>query len=226
MERWELIRDYAQELATKWQKMETTAKRWNVVFGESRKKVWLDVPKTGERLLERMNKCSQVIFAKSGINGATLFAVTYTENKFRIVSVFVAYVDGMMQRKYALDYQTTEIVVSKHAIERWLERNESDNVAEAVRELAYSTIKLDNNLGVMTITKGVVPVGFVERQVACQGGGVAFIKVENPEEERYPNMKWTVVTYISDDMVRHWNDDAIAAEFDNLTDIRTVRSRK
>lgn len=215
----EIISAAKVDLSGKFDKYyKTTIQRWSVVEQRTKKRVNVDVPATMTRLKQRVARYGVHVFSHGNADSLRVFTASCDGDQFKLISHYVGFHGTMMQRPCSLDSVVTELVITRHAVYRWLERNKSDDVMEALRVLGLAIVHCDQKLGILLITEGLVSVGLAERQVECDDGGCAILVIENPEEENYRLMKWACVTYISKDMVRHWNKEAISSEFPNLKD--------
>lgn len=204
-----------QELTDK--KLRTTIQRWSIVTRNGKRGASIiDIKKTLERLKERLSKFSIIVRSAGSTNSLNIQAVTFYDGEFRVSSFYVGFERTMMQQLYALDFVPTERIITKHAILRWLARNQSTDILEALSVLGKAVSDTDTQIGFKTIVESLKPSGYTERQVECRDGGVAFLVINNPEEERYRYMQWALVTYISKDMIKHWNMAEIESEYPNL----------
>lgn len=198
-------------------KLKTTIQRWSVVTRSGKRGASLiDIKETLKRLQSRLSKFSIIVRSAGSKNSLNVQAVTFFEGEFRVSSYYVGFEKTMMQRLYALDFVPTERVITKHAILRWLARNQSTDVSEALHVLGKAVSDTDTQIGLKTLAESLKPSGYTERQVECKDGGIAFLVINNPEEDRYRYMQWALVTYISKDMIKHWNTAAIESEYPNL----------
>ncbi len=198
--------------------LKITAQRWTIETKKGKRgSLVIDQTKTLDKLKSRLARFSTVVRSTLVPNDhINVQSVAFVSGQFHVLSNYMGFISTARQPKYHLDTLETKRVITKHAILRWMVRNKSFDVDAALYSLGKAVTDLDTQIGVTTITQMIRPVGLTERQVFCHDGGVAILVIENPEEENYRHMKWALVTYISEDMVKDWNLSAVESEFPNV----------
>lgn len=219
------INQYAQELESKWERKDQIVSRWMPVVQTTRKHCYLNVEETYSRLVSRIKRCSLMISSSKSKTGCTAIVLTHRLGKFRLETFFVDLsTDGQDQfkRSYFLEHRSSQAVISRHAIERWLERNESDDVEAALFDL--SKAMTESSIKMMVLKYGLDSSfdHLTEYEAKCLSGGMAIIKTDTPEDESILTREFTLVTYLSADQLRHWNRDEIDSELQevNLEELR------
>ena len=205
-----------QELTQK--HLRTTIQRWSIETRSGKRgAVIVDQLATQNKLKKRLSKFG-VVVRSSLVPSANvnIQSVVCIDEQFHVTSNYVGFEKTVMQSKYHLDILHTERIITKHAILRWMVRNNSKDVDAALFTLGKAIADLDTQIGKATIIEAIKPHGYTERQVICDDGGIAILVIDNPEEERYKYMKWALVTYISEDMIMDWNIEAAESEFPNV----------
>ena len=181
--------------------------------------VVINVEKTMDRVRQRLDKFTQLIaitFSKKPISVIYHLSVIVINDDYRMMHTVLPLAGGMIQEPLKLDMQPVDMIITKHAITRYLERNNSTNVNDALNVLGHAIHDCDTTLGILAIKHNLVPRGYCERQVKCLDGGIAIIILKDPTEEDYRKMDWILVTYLSPGMVKWWNIEAAESEYKDL----------
>ncbi|MGR5486185.1 hypothetical protein [Vibrio alfacsensis] len=213
-----MISDYAKHLEAKWQKKDTVIRRWSPVIQTTRKHQVLSIGKTRKRLNQRVGQCSLVTQTGASELGCTTISVTHQEGKFRIATFTIKFGDEDKNEgfgiAYLIEHNITQAVISRHAIERWLERNDSDDIEAALIDL--STGMTESSLKMMMLKLESENTSFdhlTEYEVKCPSGGMGIIKTSTPDDDSLITREFTLVTYLSEDQLGHWNRDEIESVF-------------
>lgn len=200
------------------QYMTDAPERINAAFTIGRKKKKLDVAKTKSNTVRYLNKFAVVCTCYTNKTGLYTRAVTAIDKQLVIVSCFMPFITGCIQPIFITDVVLTKIKISKHALARWLERNTSQDYNAGLKVLGAALLEEDNKLCILAKKDKKIAVGAHERQIQCSDGGIAIVAISNPEEEYYPRMDWTLITYLDNSLLKSWNDEAVNSDYTNLQD--------
>lgn len=198
-----------------------TVDRYCVVEIQKKNAILVDVNSSFERLKSRLDRFSILLNtsyeAPDDIRAAMrAVSVVVVDNEVKLLMSLVPLTPYYKQQKLKLNTVVSSMTISTHAILRWLTRNNSRDVENAIINLGHALVDVDREIGLKMVLQNLVPVGFNERQVKTRDGGIAFVIVPNPEVGQYKHAEMAVLTYISSDMMMDWNKQAIAQEYDNL----------
>ena len=220
----DLINNYKIEMAAKRKRyQQQTIDRFEPAISKLKKKkgqlsALVDIPATTKRLIDRVGRYSVVLrtHIAGEVTSIYCFTITVDDHQFKGTSNLVPLGHGIAQQAFKLDTQLIEWRISTHAVARFLERNNTTDIDHALFILGNAITDCDRKIGKLANESNLKVVGYCERQVICSDGGVAMILIHNPSDENYRTMEWDLVTYISKDQRRHWNDEAAAMEFETL----------
>ncbi|GAB7218302.1 hypothetical protein [Vibrio comitans] len=198
------IESFKRELAALKTKTETSVKWFYYIV---QNKVDMDSRDIQAELVKAMNKCGLVVNTK--YTGASLHMgmVVVHEGRFKYQHVFVSLNYQLYTQPFLKPViYRTNIVFSRHAIERYLERMNSESVDRALTVMAKAVQQLNVDF-VQSLEEDAseIPCGEHDRQVETVDGGMAIIRVQDISENLWEKMNWVVLTYISADMVKDFN---------------------
>ncbi|MEZ9709338.1 hypothetical protein AB4254_11720 [Vibrio breoganii] len=207
--------DLLSERARKIDLMKT---RFTHVEKTTRKHTKIMVPDSLKRLEARLNTVG--VFSHhepcTGDSFSAGFAANI-DNQIRYCHAFYPITNRFLQEPRKLNIAVSNIVITKHAILRFMQHNKTLDALTAIQTLTNATHKLNTNIAKITVLEKQLPQGSHERQVFCSDGGIAIIKIDKVEDSRYQDMNWAVVTYISKKMVRDFNVELTNTPFDGDT---------
>lgn len=218
-----LIHSYKKEMALKFDRYhQATEARYEVVITRTRKTEALNIKQSMERLNERTSRyCIPLIDpflsgepSSDLAQSIRMFSVTVSDDQFKILSFIVPLVGFMIQPKFKLNSVISGMVITTHAIARYLERNKTTDINSALAVLGRAMIDCDRKLGEMQIFEKKLPIGYTERQIKCIDGGVAVVIIQDPSDNNYVSMEWAAVTYIDKSLINEWNNRKISENFD------------
>ena len=220
----DLINNYKIEMAAKRkQYQQQTIDRFEPVMSKPKTKkgktsVTIDIPATTKRLIDRVGRYSVVLCSQLAGTVASIycFTILIDDHQFKGTSNLVPLGYGVIQQALKLDTQLIEWRISTHAVARFLERNNTTDIDHALFILGNAITDSDRKIGKLANESNLKVVGYCERQVICKDDGVAMILIHDPSDEDYRTTQWDLVTYISKEQRRHWNDEAAAMEFETL----------
>lgn len=221
----EIVRTAKYELSDKFNKyMQITKERTTPVELKGRKHIKVDLKATQKKLEERLNRfciqISSIIDIDRDPVSIVYHGVCFTDNEFRLINITMALSDTRSMSDNLM-IKTSDMRISHHAIERWLERNESSDYKEALFQLGKSLLSAHFKILSKLLLDNKEVYGYQERYVKCDDGGYSVVKIENPEAKYLRYIEATIVTYISEGMVKDWNEKKAKSEFDNLYDFDT-----
>ncbi len=200
-----------------------TKERTTVVEKRTRKFVSIDIEATKKRLEERMSRFTVPVFNY----------VDKLQEPPVLIYIGVSYVDGAFRllesqlplnstSRPNLKINISQMIITNHAIERWLERNESSDYKESLLQLGHALLAMNHQLISKQFSDKQEVYGRVERQVECLDGGIAIVIVDQPEDtvlKHFCEKDAVVVTYISSEMVNQWNEAKANEKFANVSEI-------
>jgi len=196
--------------------MPDASDRINAAFQHGRKKKTLDVAKTKLNTKRYLNKFAVVCACYTNDLGLYTRAVTVIDKQLVLLCCFMPFVTRCSQPIFTIDIVISKITITRHALSRWLERNESEDYRAALKVLGSALFEEDQKLAGLAIQHKKIAVGTHERQVQCSDGGIAIVVINNPDEEHYKYMDWTLITYLDSSLLKSWNDEAVHSEYTNL----------
>ena len=191
---------------------DSTTDRTAPFIKETRKKSIIDLEKSDERIKERTARFS--IHLASWIRPCSIRSMSVVSNgiNFNVVSWLMPLNDSMIQQKFKLHGLNTGMVITKHALRRWLERNKSNDAKKGLEVLGKAILANEIEVSSATAFREKDVRGYHEVQFKTNDGGIAIIAFREEDDSIYgsfADMDMTLVTYISEDMVKNWNETKV-----------------
>ena len=206
---------------------QATLRRFDPVFKKMKKKRTkdgvvicdIDILATKKRMYQRLSRYSKILHIDTNRDRFFSYSILLNDKNEYVAAISIIPITNKLAESkllLQLSIEITQLVITHHAVMRWLTRNNSKDVEEAIIQLGTAMMKIDIELAQVYYTQDKFSFGLQERQVKCKDGGIAFVKVLNPEEGSYQLAEMLVTTYISKEMVQNWNRKSFNAEFPNL----------
>ena len=193
--------------------------RFSCVAEKTRKRFRINVTKTKDRVEERVLKYSVKVSSHIGndangnVDKIFMFSVAVKDHQFILVRSLVPLTPAYSQKMFELHTVVTGFKISTHAVARFLERNNTTDIDKALSVIGAAIEKCDRHLGALELFENKIAIGEHNKTIQCSDGGAVFIIIKDPSEGNYRKVEWIVSSYISKDMVKHWNEKAMIEEF-------------
>lgn len=194
--------------------------RVNAAWNKGRKKQSLNMEKTIVNINRYLNRFTIPVSADINELRIRTNSVALINNQLTLVIGYFSFFDSNMQPNFEFSMTVSKKVISRHALSRWLKRNNSDDYKLGLNILCSGLLNEETALNMKAVHQGKISNGECERQIELSDGGVGFIAMINVADDDCVNseMTWVLTTYIDKSIRCNWNDVNINSEYSNMID--------
>ncbi|MDK9789976.1 hypothetical protein [Vibrio sp. D431a] len=147
----------------------------------------------------------------------THIGVTSEAKRFKLINGFLAVSDTDTGKVKGDTWShVTNVIFTNHAVQRFLQRSDDFkwNASLEVFTKAYFTLEAEL---LKLKTQGRLTEKKQFRQVRTIDNGIVFFLIENPLASKVSDRVIHAITYISEKMIKDWNEEALHKEWEEMS---------